>query len=116
MRFPQSPATANSIYTPNGLIVPGGHLAPVSVRLYATLRSASGTDRLSVDASSLLEVDRALRKRFGAEMERLLGPSGTPFGGVVVLVNGVNVPREQLPEVSLREGDEVAVFPPVSGG
>ena len=84
--------------------------------MYATLRSASGTEQLSVDASNLAEVDRALRERYGTEMARILGSPDAPFEGVVVLLNGVNVPRKRLPEVSLHDGDEIAVFPPISGG
>lgn len=91
-------------------------MADVVVRMYATLRSVSGSESVVVEASSLPEVDRALRERFGAEMGALLGSSRVPFEGVVVLVNGVNVTRDRLSGVSLREGDEVAIFPPVSGG
>ena len=91
-------------------------MASVMVRMYATLRSVSRTDRLNVNASTLTDVDRELRKRYGDEMARVLGQADHPLEGVVVLVNGVNVPREQLSTVNLNDGDEIAIFPPISGG
>ena len=91
-------------------------MARIVVRLYATLRSVSGSESVSLEVSSLRDVDRELRERFGPDMGTLLGPRDAPFEGVVLLLNGVNVSPDGLSEVRLRDGDEVALFPPVSGG
>jgi molybdopterin converting factor small subunit len=78
----------------------------VTVRLFASLREAAGADRL-----------------------RLSLPAGTPVGAVwghlPGPVQGVGLPAGAryalnhewtLPGATLRDGDEVAVVLPVSGG
>jgi molybdopterin synthase sulfur carrier subunit len=78
----------------------------VTVRLFASLREAAGADRLSVSV-----------------------PAGTPVGAVwgylPDAVRGVGLPdgaryalnhEWTLPGATLRDGDEVAVVLPVSGG
>ncbi|UCE81410.1 MAG: MoaD/ThiS family protein [Methanobacteriota archaeon] len=91
-------------------------MALVIVRMYATLRKASGLASVVVEAGSLPELYDALRLKFGPEMEGLLGASRAPFSDLVVLVNGVNVTHDRLPRVRLQDKDEVALFPPISGG
>jgi sulfur-carrier protein len=78
----------------------------VTVRLFASLRDAAGADRLSLSL-----------------------PAGTPVGAVwghlpgpvrdVGLPNGARYALNHewtLPGATLRDGDEVAVVLPVSGG
>jgi sulfur-carrier protein len=78
----------------------------VTVRLFASLREAAGVDRVSLSV-----------------------PAGTPVGAVwghlPDAVRGVGLPDAAryalnhewtLPGATLREGDEVALVLPVSGG
>jgi molybdopterin synthase catalytic subunit len=78
----------------------------VTVRLFASLREAAGVDRvdLSLPAGS---------------------PVGAVWGHLPDLVRGVGLPdgaryalnhEWTLPGATLRDGDEVAVVLPVSGG
>jgi len=90
-------------------------MARVTVRLYATLRDASGESEREVDADSLDQVLGILADSGGEKMREVLQRlSGSD--GLVVLLNGKNVAPGALDRVSLRDGDEVAIFPPVSGG
>jgi molybdopterin synthase catalytic subunit/molybdopterin converting factor small subunit len=72
----------------------------VTVRLFAGLRERAGTARLEID-----DVARV------ADVWAKLGLGDEP-GGLLYAVN-----REYAgPDDTLRDGDEVAVIPPVSGG
>jgi molybdopterin synthase sulfur carrier subunit len=91
-------------------------MARVSVRMYATVREASGRDEVSVDASTLAEALGALSGMAAPEFRRLLQSYGLEDGGIVVLVNGMNMSSADPVSVGLSDGDEIAIFPPVSGG
>ena len=91
-------------------------MSTVIVRMFATLRDVSGSETVVVEASSLFEIDRLLRERFGDAMGSLLGSANAPLEGVVVLLNGITLTGDELSKVSLNDGDEVAIFPPISGG
>ncbi|MDH3365700.1 MAG: MoaD family protein [Thermoplasmata archaeon] len=91
-------------------------MAKVTVRMFATLRSASGSAEAQIEAADLLELERAMRKRFGNGLGEMLGTGACPFETVVVLVNGVTVRPDKLAIALLRDGDEVSLFPPISGG
>ncbi|UCE91379.1 MAG: MoaD/ThiS family protein [Methanobacteriota archaeon] len=90
--------------------------AKVTVSLHATLRTASCSEGCVVDASDLIELRAALTDRYGLGFGEMLGSPGSPFGKTVVLVNGLVVPSESTGDVVLRDGDEVSIFPPISGG
>jgi molybdopterin converting factor small subunit len=73
--------------------------------LFGPARSAAGTARASIDATSLGELVASARDRFGPDFARVLEVSA-------LWVNG----ESAGPATPLGPGDEVAVVPPVSGG
>ena len=82
----------------------------VRLRLFATAREAAGcsADTLEVaDGSSLDEALAVAVERYGATFADVLAGAG-------VWVNGDEPPAGAA--TTLRDGDEVAVLPPVSGG
>lgn len=88
----------------------------VRVRMYATVREAAGTAEAEVEASTLDGVFTELSRRFGSRMTKMLSSAAKGDDRLVVLLNGRNVSRRKGAEPKLGEGDEVALFPPVSGG
>ena len=75
------------------------------LRLFAGAREAAGTGRDDVPGATVGDVLDAARTRYGAVFSELLEHCA-------VWCNGE--PCE--PDRPVREGDEVAVLPPVSGG
>jgi molybdopterin converting factor subunit 1 len=79
----------------------------VSVRLFARLREAAGAGECELEVgpeASVADVWRAVASRYRA-LE--------PFGGSVSCAVNAEFAR---PEAPVRDGDEVAFLPPVSGG
>ncbi|NPA91669.1 MAG: molybdopterin converting factor subunit 1 [Chloroflexi bacterium] len=79
----------------------------VHVRLFAALREAAGTDRLTLDVPEGTTV-RQLVERVHEQLPQTRGIAGAIYAAVNH--SYVN------PDSPLQEGDEVALFPPVSGG
>ncbi len=77
----------------------------VQVRLFAAYREAVGTNRVDVALPAGARVSELL-DRLTAEHPKLSPSSG------MVAVNQEYVG----PDYALRDGDEVALIPPVSGG
>jgi molybdopterin synthase catalytic subunit len=73
---------------------------PVTIRLFAGLRERAGTGKLELDGVATV-----------ADVWPALGLGVEP-AGLLYAVNRAYVERTQ----ELRDGDEVAVIPPVSGG
>jgi len=73
---------------------------PVTIRLFAGLRERAGTGKLELDGVATV-----------ADVWPALGLGDEP-AGLLYAVNRAYVERTQ----ELRDGDEVAVIPPVSGG
>jgi molybdopterin synthase sulfur carrier subunit len=82
-----------------------GRPVAVTLRLFAAARQAAGTSRLQLVAMTVSEALEAAKERFGEQFSAVLD-------GSRVWVNGE--PAELSDR--LRDGDEVAVLPPVSGG
>ncbi|HEX4901717.1 MAG TPA: MoaD/ThiS family protein [Acidimicrobiales bacterium] len=76
-----------------------------TIRLFAGAREAAGTDRDTIEGSTVGAVLDAAVARYGAAFGALLG-------SCKVWVNGE--PAE--PHDPVQPADEVAVLPPVSGG
>lgn len=79
----------------------------VTVRLFARLREAAGVSECDCDVrpgAVVADVWRALSSRY---------PSLEPFAGSVTCAINAEFAK---PAAEVREGDEVAFLPPVSGG
>lgn len=79
----------------------------MTVRLYATLKDQVGRPRVTVDIPENADVS-ILLKRLG----EVYPPLEAGLGSAVVSVNRAFAE----PETPVQAGDEVAIFPPVSGG
>lgn len=82
-------------------------MTAVRVRLYAALRDAAGTSETLVRADRLSHLLDVLRARFGE-------PFASRLSHASILVGGEPVSHEE--DVSLKDGDEVVLLPPFSGG
>ena len=79
--------------------------AMATLRLFAAAREAAGTGRADLPGRTVGEVLAAAVDRFGPGFDRVLA-------SCKVWLNG----DETTPDASVRDNDEVAVLPPVSGG
>ena len=91
---------------------PGAGLTDMRItfKLYASL-----TQHLPVDArqSNRVELDIAE----GTPISKIIGPFGMPEKLVhLVLINGVYVPPEERLSFTPKEGDVLAIWPPIAGG
>lgn len=84
----------------------------VKVQMYATIREAAGVPEISVEASDLEDLLAGLKKLFGRPFARVIADGES----VVILVNGRNESPRPGVRTRLKAGDEVSIFPPVSGG
>lgn len=82
-------------------------MARVRLRLFAAARDAAGTSASDLEATTLGDALASARAAFGEEFAAVLACAR-------VWVNG-DEPADGEASV-LRDGDEVAVIPPVSGG
>lgn len=83
------------------------------VKLFANFREAAGVREVEVEASSVGELLEKLVEQF-PKLGELFYEKGELRDYVNIMVNGKNV-RGDL-SYPVNEEDEVAIFPPVSGG
>ncbi len=91
-------------------------MARVKVRMFATVREAAGAPEVEMEVSSVRELLRSLVQEFGDGMFEAVSGAEQGSDGLVILVNGRNVRLTRGCDILLDEGDDVALFPPVSGG
>ena len=93
----------------------------VSVRLFTTLRELAGkgkeTLEFSAEVVAVKMVLEELAKQHGqAFREYLFNEKGKVREHLQLLVNGRSVDFLEELETRLKEGDQVAIVPPVGGG
>ncbi len=91
-------------------------MAKVTVKMFATVREAAGTDTVKLDAKNVLEVLHRLGETLGPSFRCLMDQIVSDPDKIVILVNGRNPGHSRALLQKLSDGDEVALFPPVSGG
>lgn len=79
----------------------------VQVRLFAALRDAAGSDRTTVEATTVADMVAELNERYGEPFTSRLTVSR-------IIVNTRQVPRDS--DLVLGPDDEVVLLPPFSGG
>lgn len=89
-------------------------MALVRVRFFATFREASGCPETSAEAADVSGLLDQLSARYGEPFRGLLRDPGKD--SFVILVNGRNMGQVRGLVTPLNDGDEVSLFPPVSGG
>ena len=88
-------------------------------KLFADLAEVAGDREIRVDVDPGATVGDALDELFDARpvlRERVLDDAGDVADHINVLCNGENVRSGDGLETTLEAGDELALFPPVSGG
>jgi sulfur carrier protein ThiS len=82
----------------------------ITFKLYASL-----TQHLPVDARGSNQISIEVPE--GAPIARIIEPYGLPEKLVhLVLVNGVYVPPERRLSFVPKDGDVLAIWPPIAGG
>lgn len=88
----------------------------MKVSFHATVREVAGVPETYVEADDIPSLLQALRIKFGESLYKLIARDGRLRDDVVVLINGQNIGYSLGTDVKLAPDDEVAIFPPVSGG
>ncbi|MHC1576287.1 MAG: ubiquitin-like small modifier protein 1 [Methanosarcinaceae archaeon] len=93
-------------------------MAVTKVKLFANLRETAGATEVIVSGDHISEILEDLVTEYPALKELIFEDSDhTELRGYInVLINGDNVQHLQGLETSVNAGDEIAIFPPVSGG
>lgn len=91
----------------------------IHIHYHNMLRRRTGVERESFqmpDASSLYDALEKVAARYGPHLhEMLFAPDGTVANHLVVFHNG-QLARQAARTVPLADGDELMLFPAISGG
>ena len=92
-----------------------GHMAKVTIKLFANLREEAGKAKIESEGTDLKEVINSLIEKHTGLGDLILNKGEIhPF--IHVMVNGISVKDKAGLDTVLYDGDEIALFPPVSGG
>jgi molybdopterin synthase sulfur carrier subunit len=90
-------------------------MAHIKVRLFANIREIMGERELFLDSTTVSGVLDLLAS-IKPDLWDVLFEDGSLRPYITVLLNGRNITEIDGVMSALSEGDEVAIFPPVSGG
>ena len=87
----------------------------IKVRLFANLREYTGAKELELEAGTVKESLEKLCKKFPG-LENMIFQGGNIRPYMNVFLNGRNISELNGLVTALDTDDEIAIFPPVSGG
>lgn len=118
--FPWLKRPVHSNHDPASLIPPDLILPDMQLKVFANLAEVTGERHISVDPPEAATVGDALEAAFDRHpelREEVLDSDGTPREHINILVNGSTIePTLEGLNQSIDASDEIAIFPPVSGG
>ena len=93
-------------------------LARVIVKFFASVREATGTKNVEMDAETIRELLEKLRRTYGNRFEDTVidAETGKLKQFYSCMVNGKRIELLDGYETLLSDNDAVALFPPVGGG
>ncbi len=87
----------------------------IRVKLFANLREFTKTKEIEIEGEKAKDILDKLCKKFPGLEDMLFKNNGLqPY--VNVFLNGKNILESGGLEIPLKSNDEIAIFPPVSGG
>jgi len=87
----------------------------IKVRLFANFREFTKTGELIIEGNTVRDVLERICGKYPG-LENILFKDGNLQPYVNIFLNGENILESGGLDSSLKQGDEVAIFPPVSGG
>lgn len=94
-------------------------MALITVKFYSLWRQYLGVDNISLDASNLEEALVQIEEKFGPRLRDQLHADGIQVDGKIqdyslMLLNGTSL--RNLKQTNLKDGDQLQIFPPATGG
>lgn len=87
----------------------------IKVRLFANFREFTKTGELEIEGNTVRDVLDVICGKFPG-LENILFKDGVLVPYVNIFLNGENVIGSVGLDSPIKSGDEIAIFPPVSGG
>jgi molybdopterin synthase sulfur carrier subunit len=87
----------------------------IKVRLFANFREFTKTGELAIEGNTVRDVLERICSKYPG-LENILFKDGNLQPYVNIFLNGGNIIESGGLDSYLKQGDEVAIFPPVSGG
>ena len=92
----------------------------IKVRFFTSLRGITGKNEDEIQSPNIINIEEflaRLSKKYGREFtEYVYDEKGNVRTYIQILINGRGLNALQGFETKLKEGDTVAIFPPVGGG
>lgn len=90
----------------------------VRIRFFARFRELLGTDIIAEPASgtALAGLIREVARKNGEGYDAIFDEHGAFREFVILMRNGKRIEAADAEKAEISDGDEIAVFPPVSGG
>lgn len=92
----------------------------VAVRFFTILREITGKREEEIETSNAIKIQDVLNhlsKLYGSKfVDYVYDEKGDPRGYLQFLINGRSITTLQGFETKLKDGDRVAIIPPVGGG
>lgn len=89
------------------------------IRLFATLKDRAGSEWITVAVEPAMESESEATQAAAVNVKTLLAAIGTAYPALVPALNTSLVAVNKsfaFAETAIEPGDEIALFPPVSGG